>query len=221
MQSGGYAVYRQGLAEVLQLYNNKVERKASLTPFPTIIRFGREYNNQMTPQGLKLSSNPPVNAGNNHISNGSKMQPSPPNRWFNFPSWGRWVIGSAISLVLSFWNNERMQKLKRIEGEAELVVEGVEAVAEMVEKVATATDEMAEEMAEKLPEKSKLKQVALVLEHVSEAAAHEAHVTQDFLHKVEKVTQDMDDLEAMVEKIVGTKQQDEEKEANSESPSRH
>lgn len=69
-------------------------------------------------------------------------------------------------------------------GEAELVVEGVEAVAEMVEKVATATDEMAEEMAEKLPEKSKLKQVALVLEHISEAAAHEAHLTQDFLHKV-------------------------------------
>lgn len=63
-------------------------------------------------------------------------------------------------------------------------MEGVEAVAEMVEKAATATDEMAEEMAEKLPEKSKLKQVALVLEHISEVAAHEAHLTQDFLHKV-------------------------------------
>ncbi|KFK39953.1 hypothetical protein AALP_AA3G310800 [Arabis alpina] len=225
MQSGGYAVYRQGLAEVLQIYN-KVERKTYLSPFPTIIRFGGDYNNQMSPQGLKLLSNPPVNAGN-YFSNGSnnaKMQPSPPNRWFNFPSWGRWVIGSAISLVLSFWNNQRIQKLKRIEGEAELVVEGVEAVAEMVEKVATATDEMAEEMEEKLPEKSKLKQVALVLEHISEAAAHEAHVTQEFLHKVEKVTQDIDDLEAMIGKIVGnaeTKQQDEEKEANPEPPSRH
>lgn len=34
----------------------------------------------------------------------------------------------------------------------------------------------------------------------------------------------MDDLETMIEKIVGngeTKQQDEDKEANSESPSRH
>jgi len=79
-------------------------------------------------------------------------------------------------------------------GEAELVVEGVEAVAEMVEKVATATDEMAEEMAEKLPEKNKLKQVALVLEHISEVAAHEAHLTQDFLHKVHHNTLSLEKL---------------------------
>ncbi|CAD5318467.1 unnamed protein product [Arabidopsis thaliana] len=227
MPSGGFAVYRQGLAEVLQIYN-KVERKTSLNPCPAIIRFGRDYHNQMYPQGLKLSN--PLNAGRyfSNVSNDSKMQPSPPNQWFNFPSWGRWVIGSTISLVLSFWNNERIQKLKRIEGEAELVVEGVEAVAEMVEKVATATDEMAEEMAEKLPEKNKLKQVALVLEHISEVAAHEAHLTQDFLHKVEKVTQDIDDLEAMIKPLIDkkvanaeTKQQTKEEEANHESPSRH
>lgn len=69
-------------------------------------------------------------------------------------------------------------------GEAELALEGVEAIAEMVEKVATATDEMAKEMAEKLPEESNLKKVALVVEHISEVAAHEAHLTQIFLHKV-------------------------------------
>ncbi|CAA7038115.1 unnamed protein product [Microthlaspi erraticum] len=228
MQSGGYAVYRQGLVEVLQIYN-KVERKTSMNPCPTIMRFSRDYSKQMSPQGIKLSN--PVNAGKYFCngSNNSKMQPSPPNSWFSWPSWGRWVIGSVISLMLSFWNNERIQKLKRIEGEAELAVEGVEAVAEMVEKVATATDEMAEEMAEKLPEKSKLKQVALVLEHISEVAAHEAHITKDFLHKVEKVTQDLDDLEAMIEPLVDKivanaekkQQQDEGKEANSESPSRH
>jgi len=166
MPSGGFAVYRQGLAEVLQIYN-KVERKTSLNPCPAIIRFGRDYHNQICPQGLKLS-NPP-NAGRyfSDVSDDSKMQPSPPNQWFSFPSWysslslnllnytsikpicthlfaldrikirsfnlyirvelllrliwrvtgrGRWVIGSAISLVLSFWNNERIQKLKRIEG---------------------------------------------------------------------------------------------------------
>lgn len=69
-------------------------------------------------------------------------------------------------------------------GEAELAVEGVEAVAEMVENVATATDEMAKEMAEKLPEESNLKKVALVVEQISEVAAHEAHLTKIFLHKV-------------------------------------
>ncbi|XP_010518257.1 PREDICTED: uncharacterized protein LOC104793566 isoform X1 [Camelina sativa] len=228
MQSGGFSVYRQGLTEVLHIYNN-VERKTSMNPYPAIIRFRRDYPNQMCPQGLKLSN--PVNAGRyfSNVSNDSKMQPSPPSQWFNFPSWGRWVIGSAMSLVLSFWNNKRIQKLKRIEVEAGLVVEGVEAVAEMVEKVATATDEMAEAMAEKLPEKSKMKQVALVLEHISEVAAHEAHLTQDFLHKVEKVTQDLDDLEQMIEPLINkkvpnteTKQlQAKEEEANSESPSRH
>ncbi|ESQ51122.1 hypothetical protein EUTSA_v10022863mg [Eutrema salsugineum] len=183
MQSGGYAVYRQGLAEVLQIYN-KVERKTSMNPCPTILRLGRDYSNQRSPQGLKLLN--PVNAGK-YLSNGSnnsKFQSSPPKPWLNVPSWGRWLIGSTISLVLSFWNNKRMQKLKRIDGEAELAVEGVEAVAEMVEKVATATETMAEEMTEKLPEKSKFKQMALVLEHISEVAAHEAHITEDFLHKV-------------------------------------
>ncbi|KAJ0241814.1 Uncharacterized protein HA466_0211770 [Hirschfeldia incana] len=217
MQSGGYAVYRQGLAEVLQTCN-KVERKTPMNPCPKIILFGRDYSNQMSQQSLKLSNS--VNAGKyfrNNFNN-SKMQPSPPNPWFNIPSWGRWVIGSAISVVLSFWNNNRMQKLKRIKGEAELVVEGMEAVAEMVEKVATATEDMAEVMEKNLPEQSKLKQVAVVLEHISEVTAHEAHLTQDFLHKVEEVAQDLDELEAMIEPLVDkieanaeTKQQDDEK----------
>lgn len=226
MQSGSYAVCRQGLAEVLQTYN-KVERKTSMNPCPKIILFGRDYSIQTSQQGLKLSNS--VSAGKyfrNNFNN-SKMQSSPPNPWFNLPSWGRWVIGSAISVVLSFWNNNRMQKLKRIKADAELAVEGMEAVAEMVEKVATATEEMAEVMEKNLPEQSKLKQVAVVLEHISEVAAHEAHLTQDFLHKVEEVAQDLDELEAMIEPLVDkneanaeTKQQGDEKEANSK-PSRH
>ncbi|CAH8387933.1 unnamed protein product [Eruca vesicaria subsp. sativa] len=218
MQSGSYAVYRQGLAEVIQTYN-KVERKTCMNPCRTITLFGRECSNQMSPLSLKLSN--PVNAGKY-----SKMQSSPSNPWFNLPSWGRWLIGSAIPVVLSFWNNNRMQKLKRIKGEAELVVEGMEAVAEMVEKVATATEDMAEVMEKNLPEQSKLKQVAVVLEHISEVAAHEAHLTHDFLHKVEKVAQDLDELEAMIEHLVDkseanaeTKQQKGDEE-NSE-PSRH
>lgn len=67
-------------------------------------------------------------------------------------------------------------------------VEGIDAVAEMVENVATATEDMAEEMEKILPEQSKLKQVAVVLEHISEVAAHEAHLTHDFLQKVHIVS---------------------------------
>lgn len=86
MQSGSYAVYRQGLAEVLHTYN-KVERKTSMNPYPKIILFGRDYSNQMSPQSLKLSN--PVNAGKyfSNDFNNSKMQSSPPNPWFNLPSW--------------------------------------------------------------------------------------------------------------------------------------
>ncbi|CAN8270766.1 unnamed protein product [Cochlearia groenlandica] len=230
MQSGSYTVvYRQGLMEILQMYN-KVDRNKSYMMNPycsNIIGFKRDYcnnNNQMSPKGLKLT-NDKVNGGK-YLSNGlnePKMKPSPSYQWFNLPSWARWVIGSAFSLLLSFWNNKRVQSLKQIQGEAELAVEGVEAVAEMLEKVATATEEMAKEMAEKLPEESKLKQVALVLEHISEVTSHDAHTTQDFLHKVEKVTQDLDDLEAMIKSLVHkndeTKQQKEE--ANSKSTSRN
>ncbi|KAL0885201.1 hypothetical protein Bca101_009183 [Brassica carinata] len=206
MQSGSYAVCRQGLAVVIQTYN-KVEGKTSMNPCPKIILFGRDYSNQMSPQRLKLSNS--VSAGKyfSNDFNNSKMQSSPPNPWFNLSSW--------------------MQKLKRIKGEAELVVEGIEAVAEMVEKVATASEDMAEEMEKNLPEQSKLKQAAVVLEHISEVAAHEAHLTLDLLHKVEKVAQDLDELEAMIEPLVDkneanaeTKQQADDEEANSES-SRH
>jgi hypothetical protein len=104
MQSGGFAVYRQGLAEVLQIYN-KVERKTSMNPCPAIIRFGRDYHNQICPQGLKLSN--PLNAGRyfSNVSNDSKMQPSPPNQWFNFPSWY-----SSLSLCLNPSNIRRIKQ---------------------------------------------------------------------------------------------------------------
>ncbi|KAG5406472.1 hypothetical protein IGI04_012591 [Brassica rapa subsp. trilocularis] len=123
MQSGSYAVYRQGLAEVLHTYN-KVERKTSMNPYPKIILFGRDYSNQMSPQNLNLSN--PVNAGKyfSNDFNNSKMQSSPPNPWFNLPSWGRWFIGSVISVVLYFWNNNRMQQLKRIKGSKNLLLLG-------------------------------------------------------------------------------------------------
>ncbi|MCI45824.1 hypothetical protein A2U01_0067063, partial [Trifolium medium] len=63
-------------------------------------------------------------------------------------------------------------KLQRIEGEAEIVIEGVEKVAEAVEKVANVAEKISEDVAEMLPEDGELKKVALVVESASKQAAH-------------------------------------------------
>lgn len=69
-------------------------------------------------------------------------------------------------------------------GGAEFVAEEVEKVAQVVEKVAMVAEKVSEEVAEKLPGDGKLKKAALVVECVSKHAAHDAHVTKEFIHKV-------------------------------------
>ncbi|XP_010527005.1 PREDICTED: uncharacterized protein LOC104804411 [Tarenaya hassleriana] len=201
MRTGGSSVWMQSLVDVFRMYRIRTTRDInSFQRFsPTIHRFGgRDYS--QTGQGLKLISS--VNAGNNisHGPNDPMSQPSTPKTGFNFPIWARWVLGSVLSVLFPFWS-KKMQTLKRIEGEVEMAVEGAEAVAEMVETVANATEKMTEELAEKLPENGKLKEAALAVEHISQVAAHEAHLTHEFLLKVDELKQDLDDLEAMVERV--------------------
>lgn len=69
-------------------------------------------------------------------------------------------------------------------GEAEMVEEDVEKVADVIEEVADMAEKVAEDIAENLPQDSKLKEAALVVEDVSKEAAHDAHLTQEFIHKV-------------------------------------
>lgn len=68
--------------------------------------------------------------------------------------------------------------------EAEFVVEEAEAVAKVVEKVATVAEKVSEDVAEMLPENGKLRKAALVVERASKEAAHDAQLTEEFLHKV-------------------------------------
>lgn len=65
-------------------------------------------------------------------------------------------------------------------GEAEVVVE-------VVEKVATVAEKVSEDVAEMLPEDCKLKKAALVIENASKQAAHDAQLAQEFIHKVHYV----------------------------------
>lgn len=60
----------------------------------------------------------------------------------------------------------------------------VEAVAEVVEKVATAADKALEEVANQLPDNSKLKEAAQVLEHISGVAAQDAQIVENIINKV-------------------------------------
>lgn len=68
--------------------------------------------------------------------------------------------------------------------EAEFVVEEAEAVAKVVEKVATVAEKVSEDVAEMLPENGKLRKAALVVERASKEAAHDAQLTEEFIHKV-------------------------------------
>lgn len=69
-------------------------------------------------------------------------------------------------------------------GEAEVVMEEVDNVAKDVERVATVAEKVSADVAEKLPTHTKLKQIALLIERVSELAAQDAQLTQQFIHKV-------------------------------------
>ncbi|XVF01534.1 hypothetical protein REPUB_Repub04eG0097200 [Reevesia pubescens] len=120
---------------------------------------------------------------------------------FNFSLWAKCLLGSVLCFLLPFWK-EKWEKLKTIEGEAEMVVEEVENVAEVVEKVANAAEKVSAQVAENLPDDSKLKKVALVVEHVSEITAQDAHSITQFIHQVDAIKQDVDGLESLVEPIV-------------------
>ncbi|KAL1327007.1 hypothetical protein HN51_037113 [Arachis hypogaea] len=139
-----------------------------------------------------------------NLSNGStdvKVEPRVPSIFLSFPHWLRWLLGSVLGLLLPFWKIY-WGKLERIEGEAEIVAEEVEAVASVVEKVATVAEKVSEDVAEMLPEDANLKKVAVFVEHASEQIAHDAQLAQQFIHKVEKVKNDLDDLESFVEPVI-------------------
>ncbi|KAF9663401.1 hypothetical protein SADUNF_Sadunf17G0046000 [Salix dunnii] len=119
----------------------------------------------------------------------------------NFPTWAKWIMGSILSIFLPFWKRKR-EELKRIEGEVEIILDEVGHVAEVVEKVAAVADKVSEEVAEVLPENGKLKETALLIDKVSKATAHDAKLTQDFIHKVDALKHDIDDLKMMVDPVM-------------------
>lgn len=74
-----------------------------------------------------------------------------------------------------------------------------EAVAEVVEEAATFAEKVSSEVAEQLPEGGRLRTAAVLVEKASKEVAHEAHLAQDIIHKVEEIEED---VKAIVEPIV-------------------
>lgn len=61
----------------------------------------------------------------------------------------------------------------------------VENVAEVVEKVASVAEKVSGEVADVLPEGSKLKDAAQLVEYVSKEAEKDAHLILKLIHKVQ------------------------------------
>ncbi|KAI5661357.1 hypothetical protein M9H77_20680 [Catharanthus roseus] len=127
--------------------------------------------------------------------------PSPPSQKPFISTWVKWLLGTVLSTLLPFWK-QKWEGLLQLEGKVEKVVEEVEEVAEVVEKVATVAEKISAEAAEQLPDNSIIKKAALAVEHASNATAADAQLTQNFIHKVEDVKQDLKDLEGMVEPVI-------------------
>ncbi|GJX83273.1 acetyl-CoA-benzylalcohol acetyltransferase-like protein [Tanacetum coccineum] len=126
------------------------------------------------------------------VLNVQSSDPAPPRP--NIFSWVKWVLASIVPLMFSFWK-------QKWDSNVEEVAREVEEVAEVVEKVASTTEKISAEVAEKL-DNGELKQVALMVEHVSTIIAKDARMTEEFIHKVGDLKQDITDLENMVEHAI-------------------
>ncbi|KAK9110975.1 hypothetical protein Scep_018494 [Stephania cephalantha] len=98
-------------------------------------------------------------------------------------SWKNWVLGTLISIILPFWRH-KWAPLLALKKEVVMVVETIDVVTEVVEKVAEGVEEIAHSVAESLPDGEGLQKVACLVEAAAKKVAQEAHVADEFIHKV-------------------------------------
>ncbi|KAL7601470.1 hypothetical protein Lser_V15G24395 [Lactuca serriola] len=111
--------------------------------------------------------------------------------------WVKWVLGTILPLLFSSWK-QKWDNILKLEDKLEEVVKEVEEVAEVVEKVASTTKKLSAEVAENL-NNGEMREIALMVEHVSSVTVKDARMTQNFLHKVGDLKQDLAELENLVE----------------------
>ncbi|XP_061988795.1 uncharacterized protein LOC133707256 [Rosa rugosa] len=161
--------------------------------------FGHRGYSANNPLGLRLFSS----TNNKPWTKLEQPLPATTSSRRTIPNWVRWILGSLLSILIPVWTHKYWENLQMIEGEAEVVMEEVDNVAKVVERVATVAEKVSADVADKLPTNhTRLKKIALLIERVSELAAQDAQLTQDFIHKVDSLKQDLGDLKTLVEPVV-------------------
>ncbi|KAM1030564.1 hypothetical protein EV1_034049 [Malus domestica] len=197
------------LRSILELLrrNRSLTGNASPGPFPAtaVSKVDQGYSIQQGLRYLSVNSKPWTKLDTKMVNSGKEkaqqLQPAATPTRLGIGQWVKWILGSILALILPLWT-QNWGKLKRIEREAEMVVEEVEKVAEVVERVATVAEKVSEDVADELPDNTKLKEKVLLAEHVFEVAAKDAKQAEDFIHKVETLKHDLEDLETIAESIV-------------------
>ncbi|XP_062030264.1 uncharacterized protein LOC133746118 isoform X2 [Rosa rugosa] len=161
--------------------------------------FGHRGYSANNPLGLRLFSS----TNNKPWTKLEQPLPATTSSRHTISNWVRWILGSLLSILIPVWTHKYWGNLQKIEGEAEVVMEEVDNVAKVVERVATVAEKVSADVADKLPTNhTRLKEIALLIERVSELAAQDAQLTQDFIHKVDALKQDLGDLKTLVEPVV-------------------
>ncbi|KAK8921035.1 hypothetical protein KSP39_PZI020692 [Platanthera zijinensis] len=122
----------------------------------------------------------------------NNIKPSlPPLSFYN---WAKWILGSMLAVAWPFWNKS-WKSLLKLEDEVEMVTDAVETAAVIVEKAATIAEKVSSDIAEGMPDgDGRLKNAILFVEKAAKEVAEEAHLTQDIIHNVDQLKEEMEAL---------------------------
>ncbi|KAJ8433801.1 hypothetical protein Cgig2_025964 [Carnegiea gigantea] len=173
--------------------NNRVipvVRSASLKTLPlaSTSRFlrdnnhGLHYNLKALNPGLRPRKH--IRAANDSAQPAPPPPPTAPSDPSPTPT-GRkeWIAGIMITLLLPFLKS-KWGPLLLFKDKFDTELQKVDAAVEAVENVAEGVEKAAEDLAEKLPNGSRLKNAADVVEHAAEKVAKDAHLADAAIHKV-------------------------------------
>ncbi|KAM7519694.1 hypothetical protein LguiB_018656 [Lonicera macranthoides] len=121
--------------------------------------------------------------------------------------WKKWAVGLAFSILIPSFGH-KLSPLLILKSKLDNVLETVETVSEVVEELAEETEKLAEELDKRLPQDAKLKEASQLVEKLAIAVNKEAELTQQLIHKVEEVENEVEELieaEAAQKKSFGKK----------------
>ncbi|XP_074592133.1 uncharacterized protein LOC141847923 [Curcuma longa] len=105
----------------------------------------------------------------------------------NIPVWVGWALGSLVILAIPFYKRIFTEKGDEIEKVAEDVMEAVEKVAEVTERVAS-------DVADALPDGVGLKDKALLVEKIAHEVEKDVKLVEAIAHQVDHVKEEVEAL---------------------------